>query len=82
LSNNFALDTMTVNSVVYDGATTDHNGTSKSIDDLTTPTALYSGAINGDGLGGLGWQFGDDDDHPWKIDANKNDGYPYLYWQE
>ncbi|MDR1452269.1 MAG: hypothetical protein LBI57_08100 [Helicobacteraceae bacterium] len=30
----------------------------------------------------LGWQFGENDDHPWKIDSNKNDGYPYLYWRE
>jgi hypothetical protein len=33
-------------------------------------------------LGGLGWGFGDDDENPWKIDRNKNDGYPYLYWQK
>ncbi|MDR1451960.1 MAG: hypothetical protein LBI57_06505 [Helicobacteraceae bacterium] len=82
ISNNFALATMKVNGATYDVPTTnDHNGTSKTIGDLTTQ-ATYDGAISGDGLGGLGWQFGDDDDNPWKIDASKNNGYPYLYWQD
>jgi hypothetical protein len=30
----------------------------------------------------LGWKFGNSDANPWKIDANKNGGYPYLYWEE
>jgi hypothetical protein len=30
---------------------------------------------------GLEWKFGNDKDNPWKIDPNKNNGYPYLYWQ-
>ncbi|MDR1452104.1 MAG: hypothetical protein LBI57_07240 [Helicobacteraceae bacterium] len=84
ISNNFALETMRVNRDPYDGATNDLNGTSESIgvDGFTAPTTLYDGAINGDGLGGLVRQFGENDDHPWKIDSNKNDGCPYLYWRE
>jgi hypothetical protein len=39
--------------------------------------STYENDINGDGLGGLGWKFGDDNDNPWKI----NGSYPYLYWQ-
>jgi hypothetical protein len=31
---------------------------------------------------GLEWKFGDDKDNPWKIDSSKNNGYPYLYWQD
>jgi hypothetical protein len=31
---------------------------------------------------GLKWKFGNDKDNPWKIDPNKNNGYPYLYWQK
>jgi hypothetical protein len=30
----------------------------------------------------LGWKFGNNDANPWKINASKNNGYPYLYWQE
>ena len=40
----------------------------------------YSGAINGDGLGGLGWTFGSTDDAPWKMPAGGT-GYPIFYWQ-
>jgi hypothetical protein len=72
--NNFALDTMTVT-----GTTAGSAGTSKTDAELKTQ-ATYSDAINGDGLGGLGWKFGNDDDNPWKID--EGNGYPYLYWQD
>jgi hypothetical protein len=57
------------------------NGIGKSLDELKTQST-YDSAINGNGLGGLGWSFGDNDDNPWKWDANKNNGLPYLYWQE
>jgi hypothetical protein len=78
ISNNFALITMTVNgSTVSGGALNDNNGANKTIDELKTQTT-YSDAI---GSGGLGWKFGNDNLNPWKIDANKNNGYPYLYWQ-
>jgi hypothetical protein len=75
ISNNFALDTMTVS-----GRTNGNAGTSKTITELKTQST-YSNPINGDGYGGLGWKFGDDDDNPWKIDPTKNDGLPYLYWE-
>jgi hypothetical protein len=42
--------------------------------------ATYESAINGDGLGGLDWQFGNDSVHPWKMP--EGGGYPILYWQE
>ncbi|MDR1008264.1 MAG: hypothetical protein LBL65_06905 [Campylobacteraceae bacterium] len=38
----------------------------------------YSDDINGDGLGGLGWNFGNDDANPWQV---TEDGYPKLYWE-
>ena len=39
-----------------------------------------SGAIVGDGLGGLGWLFGADD-NPWKWIGTAANPYPILYWQ-
>jgi hypothetical protein len=72
ISNNFALEVMEVNGVVY-GGDNDLNGTSKSDEALKIKSTYETG---------LGWQFGENDDHPWKIDSNKNDGYPYLYWRE
>ncbi|MDR1285110.1 MAG: hypothetical protein LBJ88_02795 [Campylobacteraceae bacterium] len=88
ISNNFALDSMK-GGVGYDGVTnnftnvgnTTYHGTDKTLEQLKTKET-YSDAINGDGLGGLGWQFGDNDTAPWKIDSNKNNGYPYFYWQD
>jgi hypothetical protein len=80
--NNFALEAMVTNlanfSNVGDPAS---HGTPKSIDELTSQST-YESAINGDGNGGLGWLFGSDSSSPWKIDANKNNGYPYLYYQD
>ncbi|MDR2789811.1 MAG: hypothetical protein LBB59_02395 [Campylobacteraceae bacterium] len=76
VSNNFALNTMSVTGTV-NGAV----GTDKTIGQFKTKST-YSDDINGDGNGGLGWSFGDNDTSPWKIDANKNNGLPYLYWQE
>jgi hypothetical protein len=75
--NNFALDAMTTNGAAFSNP----DGTSKSDSDLKTQST-YSDNINGDGLGGLGWQFGNDDDNPWVWGAF--DGYPYptLYWQK
>ncbi|MDR2100523.1 MAG: hypothetical protein LBP40_06845 [Campylobacteraceae bacterium] len=31
---------------------------------------------------GLNWSFGDNDTNPWKIEESKNNGLPYLYWQD
>jgi hypothetical protein len=82
IQNNFALDTMITNLGSFSHATNSaYHGTDKSDSDLKSQST-YSDAINDDGLGGLGWSFGNDEDNPWKIDANKNDGYPYLYWQK
>jgi hypothetical protein len=88
ISNNFALNTM-VGGAKYNGITNSfsnsgnarYHGTDKTQIELKTQ-ATYFDAVNGDGLGGLGFKFGDDDDNPWKIDPNKNNGYPYLYWQD
>jgi hypothetical protein len=80
VKNNFALGSMTVNSAIYNGATNERNGTSKTMPELKTQST-YSSQVNGDGLGGLGWKFGNDASNPWKIDANKNGGLPYLYWE-
>ncbi|MDR0747576.1 MAG: hypothetical protein LBE89_06775, partial [Helicobacteraceae bacterium] len=66
-SNNFALSTMTVIGTVSGNA-----GAAKSDADFKTRSTYETG---------LGWKFGNDVLNPWKIDANKNDGYPYLYWE-
>jgi hypothetical protein len=75
VTNNFALDIMS-GSFSFNGVA----GTSKTIDELKTQST-YSASISGDGAGGLGWLFGSSDASPWKHDASKNDGYPYLYWE-
>jgi hypothetical protein len=75
--NNFALGSMTVNSAIYNGATNEQNGTSKTMPELKTQST-YSSQVDG---GGLGWLFGNDASNPWKINANKNGGLPYLYWE-
>jgi hypothetical protein len=79
LSNNFASDDVLVNgSTVTGDDGSGVNGIDKTIAELKTETT-YSDSITN---GGLGWSFGNDDENPWKIDLNKNDGLPYLYWQE
>ncbi|MDR1912611.1 MAG: hypothetical protein LBQ52_09765, partial [Helicobacteraceae bacterium] len=84
VQNNFALDTMTTNLGSFSNAgVSSYHGTSKTNDnDGLKSQSTYDGVINGDGNGGLGWKFGNDDENPWKIDAIKHDGYPYLYWQK
>jgi hypothetical protein len=76
VSNNFALNTMTVTGNANYG----NAGTFKTITDLKTQST-YSNPVNGDGNGGLGWNFGNDDANPWKHDPYKNGGLPYLYWE-
>ncbi|MDR0453310.1 MAG: InlB B-repeat-containing protein [Deferribacteraceae bacterium] len=75
ISNNFALNTMPVppksNEFWY-------KVTVKTDAQLKTFNT-YSAPINGDGLGGLGWSFGNNDNSPWKMPAAG--GYPILYWQ-
>jgi hypothetical protein len=67
----------------YNGATNSfsndsdklYRGTDKPDAQLKTQST-YSDAVNGDGSGGLGWDF----DNIWKMP--KNGGYPILKWQE
>jgi len=40
--------------------------------------STYSGAVSGNGLGGLGWGFGFNDASPWGIVSGE---YPFLYWE-
>jgi hypothetical protein len=79
ISKNFALDSIAGTFSNSDDA--EHHGIDKTAEQLKTKET-YSDVINDDGLGGLGWNFGDNDTAPWKIDGTKNNGYPYLYWQE
>jgi hypothetical protein len=76
VSNNFANSGMTGSAF---NTTSANYGISKSLTVLQTQTT-YSDTINGDGLGGLGWQFGNDDAHPWKMPSGGT-GFPILYWQ-
>jgi hypothetical protein len=70
ISDNFALNTMRVNDNAVSNSNL--NGEGKSEADLKTKSTYES----------LGWGFGDDNANPWKIDENKNNGFPYFYWQE
>jgi len=76
VENNFALDTMTVTG----GGSFGDDGTDKTNVELRT-RITYSNAIIGDGLGGLGWRFGNNDTNPWKWEGTPTDGRPILYWQ-
>ncbi|MDR0747902.1 MAG: hypothetical protein LBE89_08485, partial [Helicobacteraceae bacterium] len=81
LSNNFANSDMTIQPPMVSCARdSSSNGIDKPLEELKT-RSTYENAVD-DGSGGLGWKFGDDDSNPWKIDAGKNNGFPYLYWQE
>jgi hypothetical protein len=75
-ANNFANLSMLVNSAaVFDNT---NNGTGKSLAELQTQAA-YETAVNGDGLGGLGWEFGNSGGAPvWKMPAGGT-GYPIFY---
>ncbi|MDR1452317.1 MAG: hypothetical protein LBI57_08340 [Helicobacteraceae bacterium] len=78
VQNNFALSTMSLPAGLgADGAA----GVAKTSSALQTES-VYSASIVGDGLGGLGWSFGNDDDHPWRWGAFGGYLYPTLYWQE
>jgi hypothetical protein len=71
-TNNFALDEMEVKGAVYGGAEDDSNGISKTINDFKDKSTYETD---------LGWDFGNDDTHPWEINPDKNNGLPYFYWQ-
>jgi len=78
-SNNFALDVMTATGAgKFNTTNTWYHSVSKTDAQLRTQST-YSAAVNGDGLGGLGWKFGNNDANPWKMPAGG--GYPILYWQ-
>jgi hypothetical protein len=79
VSNNFALESMQAVGGSFNTNPANH-GVSKTEVQLKS-RSTYENAINGDGLGGLGWLFGDDDEHPWKMPEG-GPGYPILYWQE
>jgi len=80
ISNNFALDIMTdPGAAKFITVNTMRQGVSKTDAQLRTQST-YSGAVSGDGAGGLGWGFGSDDDNPWKMPFGR--GYPILYWQQ
>jgi hypothetical protein len=75
VQNNFALDTMTTNGggVFSDEGDPSYHGTSKTDSDLKSQSTYESD---------LGWRFGNNDANPWKINSDKNGGFPYLYWQK
>jgi uncharacterized repeat protein (TIGR02543 family) len=77
-NNNFALNIMQAVGGSFDTTPANH-GISKTESQLQT-RSTYEDPVNGDGLGGLGWLFGNDDEHPWKMP--EGGGYPILYWQE
>jgi hypothetical protein len=69
-TNNLVRDALTSGFTNFtDG--NEYSGTGKTDIELKTQTTYEA----------IGWLFGNDDSNPWKIDANKNDGYPYLYWE-
>jgi hypothetical protein len=84
ITNNFANSGMTAGGSAFDPTAANY-GVSKTLTELQTITP-YSTPINGDGLGGLGWQFCNgttilcDDAHPWKMPSGGT-GFPILYWQ-
>jgi hypothetical protein len=76
IRNNFALNTIKGN--FTDSASSASHGISKTDLDLKTQIT-YSDKQIGDGLGGLGWLFGNNNTHPWVMPTAN---YPKLYWQK
>ena len=74
--NNFALNIMTVLGSSYQLSA--GRGVNRTDAQLKTQST-YSDTIVGDGVGGLGWKFGNNVDNPWKMPDGG--GYPILYWQ-
>ena len=80
ISNNFALSTMTAQgNAKFNSSDTRYHGVSKT-DAQLRQQSTYSNPVNGNGLGGLGWKFGNNDENPWVMPAGG--GYPILYWQK
>jgi hypothetical protein len=67
VSNNFASNTMSVKGK----STTGSEGDGKLVTDFLSQSTYEK----------LKWQFGSNDNAPWKIEKHKNNGSPYLYWQ-
>jgi quinol monooxygenase YgiN len=78
ISNNFALDTMTINGNTVSNS--DANGIGKTDEQFKAQTT-YSNTISIYDVGGLGWRFGNDANHPWVWGAFEDYPYPTFYWQ-
>ena len=75
--NNFALDVMVASGYAkFENSNKMQHGSSKMYGELMAQST-YADAVNGDGLGGLGWKFGDSDNAPWVMTGVY---YPMLYW--
>ncbi|MDR1285353.1 MAG: hypothetical protein LBJ88_04040 [Campylobacteraceae bacterium] len=74
-SASFSLNSMLLNGVLRDNIISQYYpyGYKKSEEELKTRSTYEDD---------LGWSFGDNDTHPWKININKNNGLPYLYWEK
>jgi hypothetical protein len=75
ISNNF-FDGMLVDYIPYSAPEDDLNDISKTIDDFKNQETCSSATTDGS----LGCLFGENNANPWTIDADKNNGLPYLYW--
>ncbi|MDR1554421.1 MAG: hypothetical protein LBS39_00150 [Campylobacteraceae bacterium] len=76
--NNFANSAMLVNGAVVGDS--EYDGIGKTLAELQT-RSTYEDAVNGNGLGGLGWKFGTNDENPWVWGAFVDYPYPTFYWQ-
>jgi hypothetical protein len=75
VQNNFAFSGMSTNLYYFsDVSDPAKHGTSITSIDAFRSQSTYEND--------LGWKFGNDDANPWKINSDKNNGYPYLYWQK
>jgi hypothetical protein len=72
ISNNLARSALNSGFSDY-GDGNEYSGTGKADNDFLDENTYKIG---------LSWKFGNDGDNPWKIKSNKNNGYPYLYYQE
>jgi hypothetical protein len=74
LTNNFANKDMRLDgSTVTETDANDKNGADKDLSLFQEQDTYKTG---------LGWQFGDDDDNPWKMPPSSSEyTYPILYWQ-
>ena len=80
IENNLALDAIVApGAAKFNSADARLHGVDRSDTQLRTQST-YTNAINGDGLGGLGWKFGNNDDNPWQMPSGG--GYPIFYWQK